>query len=741
MERQVRPHHFRQIPKAMASPSTQQPYDDNPISVSARAEVLHSLVEITAVAVNTQLDAFTSRLAAALQDAATARPDTEDASRYASAAQLLKKNRYAFHYVVSERLQMVLQQAIDGLEQNPAATLELDSPKKLAPDLEVDKKLSLLKLGRVLDADLAERLYAVNRRLAHLIGVEALTDAQNPFRSHLFLSLAHDAWCEFCPDAASHHLVYPLLGANLCLDPVSILNAVNAALVKRRVLPTLTQPFRVEVAEAEQEVAEAMPAAEDPLTLELRRLFPVEQHVPQTGKPDGDFPALFESQDVQETAGRNALFSYLGEIQSTQFDRHLAACAGNGPQGSSMLAHVKRQMPQGVLKPADESTIDLLTGIFDAVFQDKHIPDEIKGLMGALQVPILKTALLDKAFFFDVGHPARRTIELMAQLGLDWNRNKGLNDPLYQTFQRNVSRIHESRDQQPAMFAKAVWELESFMTREATAATHSLSAPIAHALQQEKKHDAAKTAKEQVALRVGTGEVVAFVETFLEDKWVAVLTLAYGVKEEKPEYAESALKTMDDLVWSMKPKITAEERKELLAKLPSMIVSLNQWLDLIKWDSPRRARFFTELAKCHASIVRAPLELSPERQMQIALRVAKHAAERRAKKEAERASEPEPDEFDQAVAGLERGVWVEFKQESGLRTKLKLAWVSPMHNFFIFSAKDKQEARSMTAEELAQAVREQDAQIVQLVGMVERAMASVLGTGRTVNEPEAKAAA
>jgi hypothetical protein len=406
-----------------------------------------------------------------------------------------------------------------------------------------------------------------------------------------------------------------------------------------------------------------------------------------------------------------------------------------------MLAHVKRQMPQGVLAASDENTIDLLTGIFDAIFRDKHIPDEIKGLIGALQVPALKMVLLDKAFFFDGRHPVRRTIELMARLGLDWNRNKGLHDPLFQTLQRNVNRIHEGRDQQPAMFAKAVWEFESFLTREETAATHSLLAPIAHALQQEKKREAARMAKQQVALRVGTGEVVAFVETFLENKWVAVLTLAYGVKEEKPEYAESALKTMDDLVWSVKPKITAEERKELLAKLPSMIVSLNQWLDQIKWNSPHRARFFTELAKCHASIVRAPLELSPERQMQIALQVAKHAAERRAKKEAERPPESEPDECDRAVVALERGAWVEFKQESGLRIKLKLAWVSPMHNFFIFSAKGQQEARSMTAEELAQAVREKDAQIVQLAGLVEGAMATVLGTERIMNEPDTKSAA
>ena len=177
---------------------------------------------------------------------------------------------------------------------------------------------------------------------------------------------------------------------------------------------------------------------------------------------------------------------------------------------------------------------------------------------------------------------------------------------------------------------------------------------------------------------------MAFVEAFLEKKWVTVLTLAYEQQDEQPQQVEEALQTMDDLVWSVKPKITAAERKALIAKLPSMIADLNKWLDLIKWNPSTRARFFAELAKCHASIVRAPLELSPERQMQLALAAAKEATERRLRKEAARQTTPEPDAFDTAVAGLERGAWLEFTQDNGLPMKLKLAWVSPKRNFYLF---------------------------------------------------------
>ena len=135
-----------------------------------------------------------------------------------------------------------------------------------------------------------------------------------------------------------------------------------------------------------------------------------------------------------------------------------------------------------------------------------------------------------------------------------------------------------------------------------------------------------------MALRVGSGDVVAVVETFLEKKWTSVLTIAYSVEPDKPGAVGSATRTMDDLIWSVKPKITQEQRKQLIAKLPGLLATLNKWLDIIKWQDAERLQFFAELAECHASIVRAPIDLSPERQLEIALEVAQQDAHAPARK-------------------------------------------------------------------------------------------------------------
>jgi hypothetical protein len=219
----------------------------------------------------------------------------------------------------------------------------------------------------------------------------------------------------------------------------------------------------------------------------------------------------------------------------------------------------------------------------------------------------------------------------------------------------------------------------------------------------------------------------------------SVLTLAYSVQDEKPQAVEDAIRTMDDLIWSVKPKITMPERQELLRRLPAILARLNKWLSLIKWDDADRIRFFAELAECHASIVRAPLELSPDRQLELAVEAAQRAAERRLEKraEAERKSQEEQvaqqessqDPYVQLVEQLERGIWLAL-QRDGLPepVRVRLAWVSPMRSLYIFTTVQKDQTFSLSTQEVQQAFRSGQARLLE----VEKNGPRFTGSGATL---------
>ncbi|MFS2140019.1 DUF1631 family protein [Duganella sp. Dugasp56] len=416
------------------------------------------------------------------------------------------------------------------------------------------------------------------------------------------------------------------------------------------------------------------------------------------------------------------------------------AAAGDAaaPGNVFYLPNIKASMPQGSLSRTDESTIDLLSAIFDTVFRDQNISQEIRDLIRFLQIPVLKAALVDKNFFFQEAHPARRLIDLLSRMG--WEQRKGPEDPLFQAMQRSVDRVGRDYDHELSVFAEAVNELEASIQAEERAAATAIAEPIAAALKQEKMYEAGKLAKNAVALRIGTGEVIAVVEAFLEQRWVSVLTIAYSIEDDKPGAVNNATKTMDDLIWSVRPKLNADERKQLIAKLPGLLSTLNKWLDVIKWQDADRLQFFAELAECHASIVRAPLEMSAERQLEISMQVAQQAAERRlelqakaeaaarAAEEARAQRQPDPEEEDAAIEvdSLARGMWLEFEQEDGGSRKVKLAWISPLRTLYIFSTAARQEAFSMSGEQLAKRFREQTVQVVRTEGVVAVALSQAL---------------
>lgn len=410
--------------------------------------------------------------------------------------------------------------------------------------------------------------------------------------------------------------------------------------------------------------------------------------------------------------------------------------ASAGPHQVFYLPRLKQSLPQGSLSRGEENTLDLLSRIFETVLLDDSIPLETRELIRFLQVPVLKAALLDQSFFFEEMHPARRMIDLLSRMG--WEQRQAADDPVVQAMRRGVDRIGREPGAEPQAFAAAVAEVEAELAAEEQATEAAIAQPIARATKVERQTVADRSARRVVEQRLGDGALVAVVARFLERRWVDVLTFAHLIDEERPGAVENATRAMDDLVWTVKPKATQEERRALIAKLPPLLATLNKWLDAIKWQDADRLHFFAELAECHLQIVRAPLELSPERQLELAVEAAQQDALRRIAQEqaaaaGEAAAEEDGDEAAARVDDLERGMRLEFAEPDGSVRKVKLAWVSPRRTLFIFSTGPRQEAFSLPAEKLVEAFRSGSVTLVAMEGVVGRVLTEALR--EAVNDP------
>jgi len=401
-------------------------------------------------------------------------------------------------------------------------------------------------------------------------------------------------------------------------------------------------------------------------------------------------------------------------------------CSDNSiPHGAFYLPRLRASLPPGALSRGDATTLDLLSRVFEGVLQDDGVAPETRELLAFLQVPVLKAALRDRSFFYEEAHPARRLLDLLSQTG--WEQPADQDDPVYHAMRRSVERV---RDAEQPEFEAAVAELEAGLAAREAAEQAAIAGPIANATRQEKRVAAERSAQRAVALRLAGEQLVPAVAGFLEQRWSAALALAYTIEDTRPGAIENATRTMEDLIWSVKPKATQEQRKTLIARLPALLASLNKWLDATRWQDAERLQFFAELAECHASIVRAPIELAPERQLELAVEAAQQDALRRVAQEQAQAEDeaharqgPEAD----TLAGLERGMRLELAEGDRVR-KVRLAWVSPLRTLYIFSGAARQEAFSLPAGRLADLLRAGAIRVVLAEGVVGRILGAAVGS-------------
>ena len=745
-----------------------------PPSSSAAGDVWQALIQQATHLSVAQLDAFSARLSNALFAMSEQSGDAKEASLSFSAAHLLKNNAYPFYYLTSAAIEASFRKEIQALRFDTGVKATQDDiAMTLVSYEEMDRKLALGRVSRAIELTNAEELAALNMRLGKVLDRESLSIAQNPFRPEVFLNTLQAAWCDFSSDPASHHLILPLLRSDILFELTPILRALNETLVGRGVLPDLQESYRVKRSGVASEDGRKPELSNTEIAKKLKKYFTQQDSQGEytsnaggfqpgsvagtsqgqafapysvSGSHQGQAHAPFSASGSQQAQAPynvvdTKLFHYLADLQKNMAMRQLAS----GAQEAMRLSQMRDQMPEMPNGGVEKNTVELLSKVFDTVFHNQDIPPKIKELIGLLQVPVLKAALMDKDFFFQENHPARRLIDLLSKYSASWDQQKGTEDPIFQTMQRNVSRVQQEFDQKIDLFDEVVSELEAFMEKEDAARAAEIQEPITRALQREKFKQANISATHEVALRVGTGEVAAFVETFLENRWVKVLTLAYSVKDDKPHAIADAIKTMDELIWSVKPKITLEQRQEMVNRLPVVLSRLNKWLSLIKWEDADRMQFFADLAECHASIVRAPLDLTPERQLEMAVEVAQKAAERRIEKRAlaEQGveAETEPDDFVDIVANLERGVWLQFTRKDGSTHNVRLAWVSPMRSLYIFTSSQKEKSFSVSTEELEQNFRDKKAQILVLDKVVDRALMAALEETETEQTKDANEAA
>jgi hypothetical protein len=271
-----------------------------------------------------------------------------------------------------------------------------------------------------------------------------------------------------------------------------------------------------------------------------------------------------------------------------------------------------------VVGEVDEDVINLVSMLFEFILDDRTLRDSLKALIGRLQIPMLKVAVIDKTFFSRGSHPARRLLNEIASAALGWGEQDGTQrDSLYQKIEQVVQRLLNDFVDDPLIFSELLAEFLAFtgderrrseLLEQRTRDAEEGSAKAAMARRE------VELALNQRLLGKTLPEVVV---RLLQEAWSKVLMLAclkHGV--ESAEW-QAALTTMDDLVWSVEPHSEPEARMRLLEMVPGLLKALRAGIASAAFDPFSTGEFFTQLEALHVQAFQRFKRSLPEEAPQV----------------------------------------------------------------------------------------------------------------------------
>lgn len=442
----------------------------------------------------------------------------------------------------------------------------------------------------------------------------------------------------------------------------------------------------------------------------------------------------------------------------------------------------------GAINQIDDETIDVISMIFDYILDDRTLPDFIKALIGRLQIPVLKVAIVDRKFFSDKSHPVRQLLNELAYAGVGLDEeSEAARDRLYEKMEATVRRVLDEFDHDVGVFATLLEDFRGFLEEEKKNFALAREC-IGIAAQESGQIERLKVAvAEELATRLAGRSLPDEVREFLLTSWRQWITqLQIEGGEESPARTR-ALQVMEDLLWSLEPKTNSEQRRRLGVLLPILLEDLHEGqlrigrseediasfaavLEHHHFNSLKRGRSKEEeRATVDASSSPAPrgdgpsppkapeqakldeidrmfqeisgdIETLPELDAESLFAfdelVAPKDHDRQGSFEkmmAEMGLETESDAGPRVedahtarVRALELGTWVELTEADGRRLRVKLAWVGDAYTNYSFVNRQYKVVAERPLYVLAEEFRNGAARVIEDVALFDRALDGVI---------------
>jgi hypothetical protein len=465
---------------------------------------------------------------------------------------------------------------------------------RLVDDNQLELSIRLGDISKHLRDECSAQLYKFHQRFVTLLDRPALRVADDP--------LSPEAICRALAemfgsgDQAHEQALARLMEieTQLARELPLLYTELSELLVRHQIAPARLQPAASEShlpthgrRNGEGGGGDAMAALQQAV---LARLAPAASTGGGVMVPAGEAAPRFEQ--------------IMGQLDRWQAEAQPDLFGGSAQEVALSALHaLKTNEAMTRMRAQDSVALDVLSALFDALFDDTRLSPTVKAAIARLQIPVLKAAILNPAFFTDAEHPARALLQDMGEATVGLGPDVDAGHPVCAELQRIAAGVQAEYQRDPEVFSRYGAQLESFMARRHHELQGSAHDFIALAKAQEEHDIAARTAWRLVASRTVavSSRVIA---DFLREHWAKVLAADWLYAGQRGEQWLQDERVLDDLLWSIQPKSDPEERKRLGQLVPDLLSRIKSGLDRVGVQAEARAPFLEACFSLQAAAIR-----------------------------------------------------------------------------------------------------------------------------------------
>ncbi|MEK8049967.1 DUF1631 family protein [Ideonella sp. DXS22W] len=271
----------------------------------------------------------------------------------------------------------------------------------------------------------------------------------------------------------------------------------------------------------------------------------------------------------------------------------------------NLILTYRDELRQAATGALDHMVIDVIAGLFDQILSDAKVPPQMARQIARLQLPVLRAALGDHAFFSSRRHPVRRFINRIASLGTAVDDFDG--PPGRALLARVAALVQEVVDgdfEQIEVYEAKLQSLEAFIAEQARAEVQALGNPDAVLARKEGELQAQAHFSQKLDDALAGLPVPDFLREFLAQTWSRAIASAEQHEGKDSATARRTREVGRELAMSVQPKGTPAQRQLFLRALPQLMKDINAGLDRLRCPEELRRDFFAKLLPAHAEALR-----------------------------------------------------------------------------------------------------------------------------------------